>query len=124
MNNLNNLTKFTSNAATSYADMVEKNKLDEASRRAEGLIKYIEKKYEKAVKKAILQSNKVKKVSIVLPYLKKIEDNTIFDEVDNVVKKHFDELGFNVHLSKPNYCSCPFDYFCNGREFKAIIRWL
>lgn len=120
---MNNLTKFTSNAAISYADMVKKNKLDEASRRAEGLIKYIEKKYEKAIKKAILHSKDTKRVSIVLPYLKKIEDNSVFNEVCYIVKRHFDELGFNVLLQKPNYCSCPFDCLCNGREFEAIIRW-
>jgi len=120
---MNNLTKFTSNAATSYADMVKKNKLDEASIRARELIKYIEKKYEKAIKKAILHSKNAKQVSIVLPYLKKIKDDTVFDEVGNIVKRHFNELGFYVLLRKPNYCFCPFDYFCNGSEFKVIIRW-
>lgn len=120
---MNDLTKFTSNAATSYADMVKKNELDEASIRARELIKYIEKKYEKAIKKAILHSNDTKQVSIVLPYLKKIKDDTVFDEASKIVHRHFHELGFNVYLRKPNYCSCLFDYLCNGSEFEAIISW-
>lgn len=120
---MNDITKFTSSSANSYAEIVEKNQLDEANKRASTLIKYIEKRYEKAVKKAINESKTANRTKISLPYTKRIRKTEMYNLVEEIVNEHFKKLGFDVTFKKGNYCSCPFDFICNSDGFEAVIRW-
>jgi ribosomal protein L17 len=121
---MNDITKFTSSSANSYAEIVEKNQLDEANKRASALIKYIEKRYEKAVKKAINESKTASRTKISLPYTKRIRKTEMYNLVEEIVNEHFKKLGFDVTFRKGNYCSCLFDFICNSDSFEAVIRWL
>lgn len=120
---MKDITKFTSSLANSYADIVEKNLIDEAHKRAKGIIKYIESNYENAIKKAINHNKSSRRVEIKLPYFKRIHNVTLHNKVEEIVNAYFKELGFYVSMSKANHCSCPFDVICNRGEFKAVISW-
>lgn len=120
---MNDITKFTDASAKAYAETIEKNRSSRSMRIADNLIKYIEKRYEKVIKKVIKHNSTARKAEISLPYFKRIYDDITYKEATTVIHEHFLKLGFDVTITKPHHCLCLFDGLCNYGEFKAKINW-
>ena len=130
-NEIETSMKFSSDAANSYAssvaekqkDIAEKQK-DIAKEKANRLIKYIESKYEKKIKKAIMKKIGSSYVDISLPYFSKIKNEDVYSKVANIVEDHFRNLGFRTSMTMGDSCNCPFDILCNYRDgFNIRLYW-
>ena len=117
------ITKFSREAAETYAQTVADKKLDIASKKADSIIKYVEARYEKKIKNGIEKNNNCREISIILPRAKRCKDNNVFSEVEAIVRAHFKKLGFAVALHDGHSCSCLFDFICNHDSFYMSMTW-
>lgn len=121
---IENLMKFSSEMANSYADKVNEEQNKEAKKRADKLIKYIESRYEGKIKKAIMKKIGSSYVDISLPYFSKIKNEDVYSKVANIVENYFINLGFRACMTKGRSCNCPFDILCNYRDgFNIRLYW-
>lgn len=117
------LTKFSREAAETYAQTVADKKLDIASKKADSIIKYVEARYEKKIKNGIEKNKNCREISIILPYTKRCKSQDMFSEVETIVREHFKKLGFAVALHDGEHCSCIFDFMCNCESFYMSMSW-
>lgn len=119
----NLLTKFSNISAEAYAEAIEEKNSKIAKDKATKIIKYIEKRYEAKVKKALERDVKCHLVDISLPYFWDVKDKNIYKVVNTFVSEHFKPLGFHVELHQGKKCGCIFDCICNGNRFYAEMSW-
>ncbi len=123
-NEIETSMKFSSDAANSYASSVAEKQKEIAREKANKLIKYIETKYEKKIKKAIMKKICSSYVDISLPYFSKIKDENMYSKVAVIVEDHFRNLGFRTRMTMGHSCNCPFDIFCHYTDdFKIRLYW-
>ena len=123
-NEIETSMKFSSDAANSYASSVAEKQKDIAKEKANRLIKYIESKYEKKIKKAIMKEVGSSYVDIRLPYFSKIKNDDVYLKVAAIVENHFKNLGFRADMTMGDSCNCPFDMLCNYTDgFKIRLYW-
>lgn len=123
-NEIETSMKFYSEAANSYASSVAEKQKEIAREKANKLIKYIETKYEKKIKKAITKKIGSSYVDISLPYFSKIKDKDVYSKVAVIVEGHFKNLGFKTLMTMGHSCNCPFDILCHYTDnFKIRLYW-
>ena len=117
MNEVESVMKFSSIMANSYAEEIGIKQDKIATEKANKLIKYIESKYEKKIKKAIRKNKNSSYVDIEFPCFSKIKNNDVFDKVVKLVEEHFRNLGFRATVFDAKIChDCMFDFICNGGD--------
>jgi ferritin len=114
---------FSSTMAESYADFIANKQKDEATKRANKIIKHVESKYKRKIKKAIEKDKHCHQVKISLPYFSRIKNKDVMNEVKNLVGNHFANLGFRTYIVQGETCHCLFDFLCNGTEFWIQMNW-
>lgn len=119
MMNSDNSMKFSSDAAKAYAERIAEKEEKLAVKTANRLIKYIEARYEKKIKKVLDNGSNESSVNIVLPCFTKIVNKTVI----TLVESHFSELGFDGRIIKGNKCGCPFDFLCNYDWLQFKLTW-
>ena len=117
------ITKFSNISAEAYAEAIEEKNSKIAKDKATKIIKYIEKRYEAKVKKALERNVKCHFVEISLPYFWDVKDKNIYNAVNAFVSEHFKPLGFHVGLHQGKKCDCIFDCICNRNRFYAEMSW-
>lgn len=120
----NLLTKFSKFTAEEYAKSIKEKNLSIASVKASKLIKYIEKRYESKIKKALEKNPNCNTVTIALPYLLRINNDGILMDVEKIIEEHFKTLGFNVYMRQDSLCDCMFDIICNRNRFYIKLDWI
>jgi len=120
---MRDIKKFSREAAEVYAQAVADRKSDNASKEADSIIKYIEARYEKKIKKEIDKNKNCRGIDIILPRTKRCKDQSMFSDVETMVKEHFNKLGFAVSLHDGKSCKCIFDFICNCNGFYASMSW-
>ncbi len=117
------ITKFSSYTAKEYAEAVNKKNTDEATKRANKLIKYVEDCYERKIKQALNRDKNCHGVGISLPYFQRVSNEDIQDKVRTLVEDHFRRLGFSTSLYQGRHCKCVFDIICNHGTFHIRLNW-
>ena len=126
-NKVENSMKFSKASVEAYNEKVQEEREKErqmlASKKANELIKYIESRYEKKIKKSLSNGVNTHSINITLPYLKRIHNDDIFFMVDSLLKKHFNALGFTIGMYDGKHCPCLLDFICNEKEFCVKMYW-
>ena len=116
---MNDITRFTSSMAESYAETINDEMVSKAKKVAASYIKYLDKRYEKAIKSSLKKDSECKSVKFRM-IGKKVENN-ILKEVRKIISDHFKNLGFGVSLIHSNGgCICLFNRICNCDEIKIF----
>jgi hypothetical protein len=103
-----------------YADIIDKEMDSKAEKVAASYIKYISKKYEKAIKSSLKKDKECREVGFRI--LGRKVDNRILEKVREIVFGHFKNLGFKVSLHHTSSsCKCLFNKLCNCDE--VTISW-
>ena len=116
---MNDITKFSGGSAVSYVDIVKNKNISEAEKIATSYIKYIEKRYEKAIKSAIENDVHCRRI-VLQAHFKRIRKKNLFNDVNNIVSRHFQALSFDVSLHQDASCPCPFNRICNNVEVRIM----
>ena len=122
-NEVENSMKFSKASVEAYNKKVQEERQMLASKKANELIKYIESRYEKKIKKSLRNGVNTHSIKITLPYLKRIHNDDIFFMVDSLLKRHFNALGFSIGMYDGKHCPCLLDFICNKREFCVKMSW-
>ena len=120
---MNNITKFSSSLAQSYAESMKAKIQKLADKKANRIIAYIEARYTKEIRKAIKKNVECKQIKISLPYFLVNDKGSTFRQIERVVKEHFNKLGFTVSINNNCFCDCAIDFICNRYKAKVYINW-
>ena len=117
----NDIIKFSSSMAESYSDSIAERLAKEAKEKADKVIKHIDRRYEKEIKRAINANRNTRRTVFTLSPFLKIKQE-IWGDVNDIVRSHYKGLGFSVSLENAGtLCECLFDRLCNGKVEVTII---
>lgn len=117
------ITKFSREAAETFASIAKKKYDEKITRMAEKYIRVIDSKYEAKIKKEVSKDPTVRSVKIKLPKLGRPVSVKEADLVEKEMNEKLRERGFNVVLTVPSRCNCILNAICPHNEFYATFSW-